>query len=330
MAWPPSPAVDHLRLPYPKASFRTTWIFVEILVLIESSVARALPIAISIPVKSFALPENAALPSRWNSEKSTMADSTKQLLIPGFNKASFGWMPEPSKSSWEARESACGVGLFDDRGQLNTSFAERFVEAFGFDTVVFEAPNKSSQFALLNHFGNRVRLCNVRTRGTAASRDLSTRSAFGCLRTRQSETFPPGNGGMISKNNMKKWVSIASFTDGVQDYSEDVATVAIDVIRATTTAVTAIASGRRCYPVSSVGEAIEMSHMLENPLLVGELGGDMPPGFDITNSPAKLAQREDIFRPIILLSSSGTQLMQAISDRQSAYIAELSQLQCDD
>jgi phosphosulfolactate synthase len=62
----------------------------------------------------------------------------------------------------EARESACGVGLFDDQGQLNTRFADRFVEAFGFDTVVFEAPNKPSQFALLNHFGNEVRLCNVR------------------------------------------------------------------------------------------------------------------------------------------------------------------------
>src|SRR5947208_287409 len=126
---------------------------------------------------------------------------------------------------------------------------------------------------------------------------------------------------MISKNNMNKWVSIASFTDGLQDYSEVVATVAIDVIRATTTAVTAIASGRRCYPVSSVAEAVEMSHTLENPLLVGELGGDMPPGFDLTNSPAKLAQREEVSRPMILLSSSGTQLMQAISDRQGAYVA---------
>jgi phosphosulfolactate synthase len=62
----------------------------------------------------------------------------------------------------EARESACGVGLFDDRGQLNARFADRFVEAFGFETVVFEAPNKPSQFALLNHFGNQVGLCNVR------------------------------------------------------------------------------------------------------------------------------------------------------------------------
>jgi len=62
----------------------------------------------------------------------------------------------------EARESARGVGLFDQNGRLNTAYAERFVDAFGFDTVVFEAPNKPSQFALLNHFGRDVHLCNVR------------------------------------------------------------------------------------------------------------------------------------------------------------------------
>ena len=62
----------------------------------------------------------------------------------------------------EARESARGVGLFDHNGRLNAAYAERFVEAFGFDTVVFEAPNKPSQFALLNHFGRDVHLCNVR------------------------------------------------------------------------------------------------------------------------------------------------------------------------
>jgi phosphosulfolactate synthase len=62
----------------------------------------------------------------------------------------------------EARESAQGVGLFDKDGRLNRTYADRFVDAFGFDIVVFEAPNKPSQFALLNHFGRRVHLCNVR------------------------------------------------------------------------------------------------------------------------------------------------------------------------
>ena len=45
---------------------------------------------------------------------------------------------------------------------MNTAYADRFVDAFGFDTVMFEAPNKPSQFALLNHFGRDVHLCNVR------------------------------------------------------------------------------------------------------------------------------------------------------------------------
>jgi len=62
----------------------------------------------------------------------------------------------------EARESAQGVGLFDDAGTFNASYADCFAKAFGFDLVTFEAPNKPSQFALLNHFGNCVQLCNVR------------------------------------------------------------------------------------------------------------------------------------------------------------------------
>jgi phosphosulfolactate synthase len=62
----------------------------------------------------------------------------------------------------EARESACGVGLFDEQGRFQPAFADRFVEAFGFETVLFEAPNKPSQFALLDHFGREVGLCNVR------------------------------------------------------------------------------------------------------------------------------------------------------------------------
>src|SRR5262245_59639473 len=62
----------------------------------------------------------------------------------------------------EARESARGVGLFDDAGRFNPDYADRFADAFGLRTVVFEAPNKPSQFALLDHFGPDVHLCNVR------------------------------------------------------------------------------------------------------------------------------------------------------------------------
>lgn len=62
----------------------------------------------------------------------------------------------------EARESAVGVGLFDDRGILNEKLADRFMSHFGDERTIFEAPIKKSQFALIDYFGQKVRLGNVR------------------------------------------------------------------------------------------------------------------------------------------------------------------------
>lgn len=62
----------------------------------------------------------------------------------------------------EARESAVDVGIFDSAGNFAAAAAERFVDAFGFDALLFEAPQKASQFALLDHFGPSIQLSNVR------------------------------------------------------------------------------------------------------------------------------------------------------------------------
>lgn len=62
----------------------------------------------------------------------------------------------------EARESATDIGLFDVAGKFAAHAAERFVDAFGFDALLFEAPNKASQFAMLDHFGPDIQLANVR------------------------------------------------------------------------------------------------------------------------------------------------------------------------
>ena len=62
----------------------------------------------------------------------------------------------------EARESAQDVGLFDKSGHFNADAADRFMKAFGYEVSVFEAPNKQSQFTILNHFGAYVHLANVR------------------------------------------------------------------------------------------------------------------------------------------------------------------------
>jgi 2-phosphosulfolactate phosphatase len=118
-------------------------------------------------------------------------------------------------------------------------------------------------------------------------------------------------------------VVIDFLPESVKQYRDGYAVVAIDVIRATTTAMTAVALGRRCYPVPSIEAALPVAARLTEPLLCGELGGNMPFGFDITNSPFEVAHRADPWRPMILLSSSGTQLIANAGDAAACYIASL-------
>jgi len=108
---------------------------------------------------------------------------------------------------------------------------------------------------------------------------------------------------------MRKTVLIDSLPESGLRYRQGWTVVAVDVIRATTMAVTAASTGRSCYPVDSLGEAFRLAAKLPNPILAGEIDGHMPSGFDMNNSPAELVQRNDISRPLILLSSSGTRLM---------------------
>ena len=92
---------------------------------------------------------------------------------------------------------------------------------------------------------------------------------------------------------MRKTVVIDCFPERVEAYRNGYALVAVDVIRATTTAVTCVTLGRRCFPVPSLEEAVPLAARLPNPLLVGELGGSMPYGFDLNNGPADLESRTD-------------------------------------
>jgi len=120
---------------------------------------------------------------------------------------------------------------------------------------------------------------------------------------------------------MSQSVVIDCFPSSVQRYRNEHAIVAIDVIRATTTAVTAASLGRRCVPVDTLAAALQAATRLTHPLFVGELGGKLPQGFDLTNSPAQLALRSDILRPAILLSTSGTKLICAAAGCKAVYLA---------
>lgn len=122
---------------------------------------------------------------------------------------------------------------------------------------------------------------------------------------------------------MRKTVIIDCFPESADNYRRGYAIVGIDVMRATTTAITAVAQGRRCFPVPSIEAAVPLAARLTNPLLVGELGGNMPYGFDLNNSPADLESRTDIHRPMILLSTAGTRLICKADESQAMYVASM-------
>jgi 2-phosphosulfolactate phosphatase len=120
---------------------------------------------------------------------------------------------------------------------------------------------------------------------------------------------------------MRKTVVIDCFPEILPFYRNGYAIVAVDVIRATTTAVTSVALGRKCFPVPSIEEAVPLAARLTHPLLAGELGGSMPYGFDMNNSPAELEARTDTHRPMILLSTSGTRVICGAEKWQAVYVA---------
>jgi 2-phosphosulfolactate phosphatase len=108
---------------------------------------------------------------------------------------------------------------------------------------------------------------------------------------------------------LKKTFAIEAFPKSAGHYCRGSVVVAIDVIRTTTMAISAVSTGRRCFPVDSIHAALALASKLHDPLLAGEINGECCTGLEMNNSPAELAKRSDIHRPLVLLSSSGTQLI---------------------
>jgi phosphosulfolactate synthase len=84
--------------------------------------------------------------------------TTKKLIAEGGQ-----WLNEGATHLVvEGRENASDVGLFDPSGRLNGILADALADEFSLQRLIFEAPTKSSQFALLDHFGADVALGNIR------------------------------------------------------------------------------------------------------------------------------------------------------------------------
>ena len=84
--------------------------------------------------------------------------------------------------------------------------------------------------------------------------------------------------------------------------------IVIDVIRAFTVAAYALASGAEDITlVGTVEEALGLRERMPDALVMGEVGGLRPDGFDLGNSPAAVATLDLCGRHLVQRTSAGTQ-----------------------
>jgi 2-phosphosulfolactate phosphatase len=102
----------------------------------------------------------------------------------------------------------------------------------------------------------------------------------------------------------------------------------IDVIRATSTIVAALAHGARgVQPVASVADAFALKERNPEALLAGERGGQALPGFDLGNSPEDFTTERVQGRRIILTTTNGTQALAACQGARAVVTASLLNLE---
>jgi 2-phosphosulfolactate phosphatase len=93
---------------------------------------------------------------------------------------------------------------------------------------------------------------------------------------------------------------------------EDATVVVVDVVRATTTLVEALANGARgIYPTASTEDAVKLAHSLgrEDTLLCGERKGSKVAGFDLGNSPREFTRAAVEGKRLVMSTTNGTRAL---------------------
>lgn len=100
--------------------------------------------------------------------------------------------------------------------------------------------------------------------------------------------------------------------------------VAVDVLRAFTTAAYALAAGAASILlVSGVDEAIALAKAHPGSLIMGEEHGRRPIGFDLSNSPVAVAGADVAGRTLVQRTSAGTQGVIAATGADRLFVASL-------
>jgi 2-phosphosulfolactate phosphatase len=112
----------------------------------------------------------------------------------------------------------------------------------------------------------------------------------------------------------------------LEEYFIEKNCIVIDVLRATSTIITALNNGaREVIPVSSFEEAIAVSKNLDKSsyLLCGERQTRIVEGFDLGNSPLEFITEKVKRKQIILFTSNGTKLFRLLKGAKKVWIAAI-------
>jgi 2-phosphosulfolactate phosphatase len=95
--------------------------------------------------------------------------------------------------------------------------------------------------------------------------------------------------------------------------------IVVDVLRASSSIVTLLERGcPEVVPASDVDEARGLAKRLPGHILCGEVGGLPPPGFSYGNSPVEFSRTDLAGKPVILATSNGTRVLDALAADSAA------------
>jgi phosphosulfolactate synthase (CoM biosynthesis protein A)/phosphosulfolactate phosphohydrolase-like enzyme len=188
----------------------------------------------------------------------------------------------------EARESGT-VGIYDAGGRPATELIHRVVERVGTDRLVFEAPRKDQQLWMIRELGRDVNLGNV---------PLEEALALATLRTGlRGDTFAEMHLGGLD-------VYLGLGVHGaIEARARGGVVVLIDALRASSTIVTALASGMAAVrPVATPEECV-------GEVTAGERGGRKLPNVDHGNSPTEIMRAGHAGKTLVLTSTNGVECL---------------------
>jgi 2-phosphosulfolactate phosphatase len=118
-------------------------------------------------------------------------------------------------------------------------------------------------------------------------------------------------------------IDVAATPDGLEAAAVAASTVlVIDVLRASTCIVTALANGcEAIVPVASPEEARRCAAALDNALIAGERRGEPLEGFDLGNSPLEFTRGRVGGRTVVMTTSNGTRALVAARSAAAVGVA---------